>query len=93
MISLAVLGLPSSGVAGLVVDTGVIIITVHIGADAVAVRIANSVAEYRGTGAVTVGIVNIVNGGGVPVITGAARVGVDIDTIDRPMFIYTHFVF
>ena len=55
--------------AGLGGDIGVVVITVYIGADAIAVSIANAGAGGRRTGTVAVGVDEVIEGGVVAIVT------------------------
>ena len=75
-----------AGIAGLRGDAGVAVITVYIGADSVAVGIADAGAISWRTSTITVSIVAIVDGGGVAIVAGAAylggNVGIVVVTVD-----------
>ena len=77
-------------VAGPVINLGVLIITVYIGAEAVAISIANSSTGPWCAGAPAIVTVNIIDSSGVAVVAGAAgkagHFGVRI-TIHRAQFI------
>ena len=70
-----VLGLPSSGCTRLAGDIRVVIITIDICADAIAIVIADAIAGSGRPGAVAVGIELVVNGGDVAIITGISDIG------------------
>ena len=53
-------------------DVGVVVITVHIGAYAVAVIIADTGAGSRRSGAITIGVDEVIDGCGVAIVAGVA---------------------
>ena len=67
-----------AGVANLVGYVRVVVIAVYIGADTVAVVIADAGAGGGRAGAVAVGIELVVEGGVVPIVAGVANLAGDV---------------
>ena len=70
-----------ASVAHLVRDIRVVVITVHVGADTVAVVITDAGAGGGRSGAVTVGVELVVDGGVVAIVASVADVGIKVRAI------------